>query len=60
MSPKQRFEFFIEPGQLAALRLIEGRTAAPVAAQIRRAIQSYLETQAFISKAELRKALRGE
>lgn len=55
MAPKERFNFMIEPGQLAALRAIEAKTAAPVGAQIRRAVQIYLETQTALTKSELRK-----
>jgi hypothetical protein len=35
----------LEPGQLAALKAIEERTGAPVAEQIRRAIDGYLASQ---------------
>jgi len=55
MSPKQRFNFMLEPGQLAALKAIEARTGATPSEQIRRAIGAYLETQTAIPKAEIRK-----
>jgi len=42
MSPKQRFPVMLEPAQLSALRAIEQQTGAPVAEQIRRAIDAYL------------------
>lgn len=35
----------LEPGQLAALHVIEDRTGARISEQIRRAIDGYLETQ---------------
>jgi len=47
----------LEPGQLAALKVIEARTDAPVGALIRRAIDAYLETQTVIPKAEMRRIL---
>jgi Ribbon-helix-helix domain len=43
---KQRFQVMLDPGQLAALRRIETRTGAPLAAQIRRAIDAYLRPPA--------------
>jgi hypothetical protein len=49
----------LEPEQIAALKAIEGRTGAPVAAQIRLAVDRYLETQTALSKAELRRILKG-
>lgn len=58
MSPKQRFPVFLEPGQLAILKAIEARTDAPVAAQIRRAIDKYLADQTVLTKAEVRKLLQ--
>jgi predicted DNA-binding protein len=45
MSPKHRFMLSIEPDQLAALKAIQERTGAPVAEQIRRAIDKYLEQE---------------
>jgi hypothetical protein len=42
MSPKQRFQILLEPEQLQALRAIEERTGAPVARQIRMAIDRWL------------------
>ena len=55
MSPKQKFNLMIEPSQLAVLKAIEGRTGAPVAAQIRIAIEAYLESQTVLSKGEIKK-----
>jgi hypothetical protein len=57
MSPKQRFPVLLEPGQLAALKLIEERSGAPVGAQIRLAIDAYLRQQTAVPKAEIRKLL---
>jgi hypothetical protein len=57
MSPKQKFNLMIEPGQLAALKAIEERTGARISEQIRRAIQAYLERQIVVSKSELKKIL---
>lgn len=45
MSPKTRVNFHLEPEQLAALRRIQARTAAPVAAQIRLAVDQWIQTQ---------------
>lgn len=45
MPPKQRFQLFLEADQLAALRRVEARTGAPLAAQIRRAVDAYLQKQ---------------
>jgi hypothetical protein len=59
MSPKQRFNFMIEPDHLRALRRIEEETGAAVGEQIRRAIASYLTTQRAVPKAEIRKILDG-
>ena len=42
MSPKQRFQILLEPEQLAALRRIEQETGAPIARQIRMAVQRWL------------------
>lgn len=60
MSPKQRFDVMLEPGQVAALKAIEHRTGARMAEQIRRAIQAYLENQRALSKAELKALLSGK
>jgi len=60
MTPMQKYNFFIEPTQLGALRTIEERVGIPIAEQIRRAIQAYIESQTFVTKAELRKALEGK
>jgi hypothetical protein len=60
MAARERFNFFVESAQLAALREIERRTDAPVAAQIRRAIEAYLKAQKAIPKGELRKILAAE
>lgn len=45
MSPKQRFQILLEPEQLAALRAIEDRTGAPVARQVRMAVEMWLKSQ---------------
>ncbi len=45
MTPKQRFQIFLEPEQLEALRRIEKRTGAPVGTQIRMAVESWLGKQ---------------
>jgi hypothetical protein len=45
MSPKQRFQILLDPEQLAALRRIEDRTGAPVARQIRMAVDRWLDEQ---------------
>jgi hypothetical protein len=42
MSPKTRFQILLEPEQVAALRRIQERTAAPLAAQIRRAVDQWI------------------
>jgi hypothetical protein len=42
---KLRFQVFLERYQLEALRRIETRTGAPLAAQIRRAVDTYLAAQ---------------
>jgi hypothetical protein len=42
MSPKTRFQILLEPEQLAALRRIQARTAAPVASQIRQAVEKWI------------------
>ena len=42
MSPKTRFQILLEPEQLAALRRIQERTAAPVASQIRQAVVAWI------------------
>ena len=45
MSPKERFQILLEPEQLAALRRIEDKTGAPVARQIRMAVEHWLGEQ---------------
>jgi len=45
LSPKTRFQILLEPEQLAALRRIQERTAAPVASQIRRAVEKWIAEQ---------------
>ena len=54
MSPtkpnKLRFQILLEPAQLAALRRIQERTAAPVASQIRRAVEDWIATQGETSE----------
>ena len=42
MTPKQRFQILLEPEQLKALRRIENQTGAPVARQIRMAVDKWL------------------
>jgi hypothetical protein len=56
---KKRLPVYIEPGQLDAMRQIEKRTGASLAAQIRLAIDAYLEGQLVLTKTELRKILKG-
>ena len=55
MSPKTRFQVMLEPAQLKALREIEDRTGAPVARQIRRAIDAWLRTEG--GKADRKRAV---
>ena len=50
MSPKQRFPVMLEPEQLAALKAIERETGAPVAEQIRRAVDAYLSAKGVKAK----------
>ncbi len=57
MSPKQKFNLVIEPGQLAALRAIEEKTGARISEQIRRAISAHLETQKILTRSELKELL---
>lgn len=45
MSPKTRFQILLEPEQLAALRKIQARTSAPVASQIRKAVEGWIAKQ---------------
>jgi hypothetical protein len=45
LSPKTRFQILLEPEQLAALKRIQERTAAPVASQIRRAVEKWIAEQ---------------
>jgi len=45
MSPKTRFQILLEPEQLEALRRIQQRTAAPVASQIRAAVEKWITDQ---------------
>jgi hypothetical protein len=45
MSPKTRFQILLEPEQLAALRRIQDRTLAPVASQIRKAVENWIAAQ---------------
>ena len=42
MSPKTRFQILLEPDQLAALRKIQEHTSAPVASQIRKAVDKWI------------------
>jgi hypothetical protein len=55
MSPKQRFQLMLEPEQLDALRKIERETGAPVAEQIRRAIDRWLGTKSERKRAGTRR-----
>ena len=45
MSPKTRFQVMLEPEQLETMRAIETRTGAPVARQIRMALDRWLADQ---------------
>ena len=45
MSPKQRFQILLEPEQITALRELEQKTGAPVARQIRMAVDRWLGEQ---------------
>jgi Ribbon-helix-helix domain len=45
MSPKTRFQILLEPEQLDALRRIQERTSAPVASQIRKAVEKWIAAQ---------------
>jgi hypothetical protein len=45
MSPKTRLQILLEPEQVAALRRIQERTDAPLAAQIRRAVDKWIAEQ---------------
>jgi hypothetical protein len=45
MSPKTRFQILLEPEQLEALRRIQKRTAAPVASQVRMAVDKWIAEQ---------------
>jgi hypothetical protein len=45
MSPKQRFQMFLEPEQVEALKRIEARTGARMAAQIRLALDEWLKKE---------------
>lgn len=59
MSPKQRFQILLEPGQLAALRAIEERVGVAIGEQVRRAIDAYLDGhQKTLTKAELKELRR--
>jgi hypothetical protein len=42
MSPKTRFQILLEPEQLDALRKIQTQTGAPVASQIRHAVEQWI------------------
>jgi hypothetical protein len=45
MSPRTRFQILFESEQLAVLRWIQERTTAPVASQIRRAVENWIAEQ---------------
>jgi hypothetical protein len=55
MSPKARFQMFIEPDQLEALRALQERTGAPIGEHIRRAIAEYLKGKTDRKRALTRK-----
>jgi len=55
MTPKRRFQILLEPDQLDALRRIEERTGAPVARQIRMAVDRWLSDQ--LPKSERKRAV---
>jgi len=58
MSPKQRFNLMLEPGQVTVLKAIEERTGAPMSEQIRRALNAYFDAQTVIPKAEVKRLLK--
>ncbi len=58
--PKAKFHLGIEPNQLSVLTAIEAETGAPVGVQIRRAIDSYIQTQTFITATEVQRLLHPE
>jgi hypothetical protein len=43
---KQRFQIYLDEAQLAAMRRIEQTTGAPIAAQVRLAIDAWLARRA--------------
>ena len=55
MSPKTRIQILLEPEQLAELRRISTRTAAPVSSQIRKAVDQWIAEQGDM-KAERKRA----
>jgi hypothetical protein len=58
MSPKTRFQILLEPEQLEALRRIQDRTGAAVAAQIRRAVEGWIDKHGERKKEHSRSRLR--
>jgi hypothetical protein len=50
MANKQRFQVFLDMKQLTAMRRIEDKTGAPVAAQIRLAVDAWLAKQTPTAK----------
>jgi hypothetical protein len=55
MSPKTRLQILLEPEQIDALKRIQARTAAPLAAQIRRAVDMWIAEQG--EKTERKRAI---
>ena len=55
MSLKTRFQILLEPEQMSALKRIQERTGAPLAAQIRRAVDMWIADQG--EKAERKRAV---
>jgi hypothetical protein len=60
VSPKHRFALKISHEQLAALREIEKRVGVTPSEQMRRAIETYLQSQTVLTKKELSKILKEE
>lgn len=50
MRTKRRFQVFLEETQITAMRRIEVKTGAPVAAQIRLALDEWLAKQTAVLK----------
>jgi hypothetical protein len=58
MSPKQRFQMLLEPEQVEALRRIEARTGARMAAQIRMALDEWLKKEDRPERADRSRSTR--